>query len=426
MTKTLLLLYIFTISWTAVLVPTPYTPIPVLFALATGIAFVPRVALGQKFSIASIRPEDALVGILPVWVALSAIFGWTPKSLNYVAAYAFVFLYLYIFLKVVMLNAASVESLRNANMWGVLFVCSYMVVHFALVETTGFRLEAYLDHVRADRIPHFLGFERQRGFSSEPAIAGFYLNTLGPLALWHLWLRKPWPETLKLIMTLVVSGAWITLFSAASVAALGLGAFAATALGTAIWLVSGARIRTHHTIRLGRAALFFGVGTALVMALVIAAEFIEPASEIILKKLTFSEDVAERPDLWRDAIGVILDAPIWRWFTGIGAGYFSANESAVVNWYLLITLEAGILFLATVLMFYAAVGLRIASMRSPFRSAYLIGFIAGATHLAANSTFQNAFLWLLISFAYVELARARDRLSRRSGSPSAMMPIMGS
>ena len=117
--------------------------------------------------------------------SISGIVNNNELFFNYLLAYFFLIFFTYLFLKGALHKFTSTREIYIVNLVAVIFVCTFICVNFIL-SFSGFNLQEFLPRDKATQAIYMGRYVRGYGFSSEPGIAAFYINTLGPLAVWFL------------------------------------------------------------------------------------------------------------------------------------------------------------------------------------------------------------------------------------------------
>lgn len=409
--RALFLLYIFFVSWTGVLALGSWLRLPFIFAIAGCTLIAVSRLRAEKFAMSSYFGEDFLVVLFIASWMMSAVVNMNEASLNYVAAYVFVFGVLLLCMKGVLANYLTMSQIYAANAAGVMFVACFLVVNFVLDVAGIAELQSMLPRLRETTATYARLFKRGYAFSTEPGIVAFYINTLGPLALWYVWTRPGRSFALAVISTSLVAFGWVVTFSASGVAFLLLGMMFSAAIYALKFLHRGYSLQS--IVR----RLIVAIGSAGVAAFILSRDAVQQALYPMYLKLTLSDSLktaVTRKDRWDAALDAIWSSGS---LFGRGPGYTAAaDEPSALNWYLSVLVEGGILAFAVLIAFMLVVLYRIVELRHPARFAILVGFVAGAGHLLVINTFFHPFLWLLIAIFYVQLARVRRYTGIESGS----------
>ncbi len=395
MVKFLILAYIFFVSWTSALALSSWILLPFVFVLSAFVVVLFKVIRGSTFCVSPYYKEDLFLPLFFIFFMVSAIINMNASGFNYVVAYLFVFGLLYLFVKGVLATYVTLPQIYMANTYGVIFVGLFLTVNFILNTSGIVDLQGAIPRISGTNASYLGIFNRGYAFATEPGIVAFYLNTLGPLALWHLWCEVQCSKVVKLLLTCAVAFGWLVLFSAAAVFFLSISCFLAAMI---MWKrIINRRLTISTFCKMGSVTAFI-----LLISLFFAFSpkfqgYIAP----ICMKLTLSPELSSshaRTDRWKNAANLVLDEP----FLGKGPRYFSSKgESSAISWYLTLLVEGGFLSFMPLLAFLCIVFVRILTFRHLYQPPILIGFLAGCGHLMIISSFFAPFLWLLIAIFYV-------------------------
>lgn len=410
-------LYIFFASWSNAYKLGRYLPIPNLLAIFLSIAFILyllSVSLRIKFNYMQYRKEDLLLLLCLFMLSFSGILHLNEKTINYLLAYSFTFIISYLLLKGVFCKFVTAQNALKVNSIAILFVSLFLVVEFGLRYFFSFNIQDFIPRTVDAQATYLTIFNRSYGFSNEPTNVAMYLNILAPIGLWQLWMwRRKHKLILKLFLTFLVVFGWLTTFSAAAVVSLTVSMFLSVGL---MWLCNPQSL---FRLRTSTILCFFVVVVCVISIATnerISATISEFAQPIIQKITLQRGGEGSRISRWQNDIQEIEARPV----IGHGPGYRSSKlGSSSVNWYLFILLEGGIASLIPLLLFIGCSALRILNSFVPGKYFFLVGFLAGAIHLSAVSTFYDPFLWLLLILFYVTYNTYKQRtLSVKSGFQS--------
>jgi O-antigen ligase len=382
-----LLGYLFFQSWTNAFSLHVLAPLHVIFGVISVVFFIIyTIARNYKIRIGVLRTEDILAAIVPVFIVVTALIHPRGASLNYVAAYTYVFGVGYMGVKVAMYNVISIRHILNWVLIGALVTALGSITEFVIEYGVGFDLGPYLfRHKQADALFGGL-FLRSMAFSTEPAILAFFLETLGLIAVGTM-MRREWPLPYKIVGIGVIVFGWVLTFSAASVAALGIGGLVALSIK---W------VRAHSLHR--RLLPFLIVPLAIIGGILVLDFARHTLLGDIIVKITLQTDGSGSANLrmqrWMEGLRKISERPL----VGEGPGTAAARgEISNLSWYIFLAVEAGIFSAITVLVFIASKTFRIVNSSVPTKYWFLAGSIAGSVHLAVISTFFHPFIWCLFS-----------------------------
>jgi O-antigen ligase len=408
MTRLLVFAYIFFASWNGVFAISEWVRVPFLFMLgAVAAAFL--VALNKKRVVVSVyKKEDMLLPMFILVYAMSAIVNMNESGLNYVLAYIFVLFGLYLAIKWILYTFAKPWQFHFANTVGVVLLGCFLSVNFILTVTGVVNLQDLFPRLSKDATAVYdIGdtlLNRGYGFSTEPGVVAFYLNVLGPIALWFLWHETKLATMIKVVMTLLVAFGWLITFSASGWVFLFLSYV--IALFTTNFRLSKKNFRASRLIKAGA---MFGLFSVLLVALG-SQPIIQDYARSIVMKLTLSDGL-KTVDHRTERLDVGLDMAFEKPLLGYGPRYFSSQgESSTLNWYLMLVVEGGWICFLIVMLFLVLVFVRISKSSLPNKFPFLVGFIAGCGHLAVISTFYHPFLWLLIAIFYAQDQHHKNQL----------------
>jgi O-antigen ligase len=390
--------YVFFVSWNGVFALHEWVRVPFVLLLLTLCAFALHLVMGGRLLVRPYSKIDYLLPAFFVAFSISAFINQNESSLNYLIAYFFVFFILYLLFKGILYSCVTSRQIHVANTWGVIFVGAFLSLNFILSSAGLVNLQEMMPRVKDASAIYLEEFNRGYGFSTEPGVVAYYLNTLGPLALWFLWRETSLLGLIKSTLTLIVIFGWFVTFSAAGFAFLVVSLFVS-------YLILNVRIRTaalkaKQVVRVVIVSMTLLGAGGWAASQPVVQDFMFP----IFMKLTLSEDLRSsehRTERWSESAGMVLDRP----FFGYGPRYFSAEgESSALNWFLMLLVEGGFISFLIMLLFLYLVMVKMIRFRHPARMPYLVGFLAGCGHLMATSTFYHPFLWLLIAIFFVQQA----------------------
>jgi len=374
------------------------------------------------------------IGLLAIMI--SGMLHPNAKTANYVLAYLYVFGAGYLGLKLVLYRYTSVEKLFWVNMAAVLFVAAFSVGDLLLDKLVNVDIQQYIPRVKPARATYNALFRRSYGLATEPTILGFYLNTLGPLALWQLWRLRSIGTAIKGVFTGVVFLGWLFTFSAAALVFMGISLVAVSAVRCMGWVCGRPRRPKQteggrplrRTIQRGarpmvtgglftRQSLWRAAGVVLIGGVLLgyaATHFPyikEIAGPLVAKAtLTGTTSVEDRMSRWQAGLESIPMHPVW----GIGPGCLSSQgRGSTTNWYLFLTVEAGVAGALPFVLFLAYSCVQILRSQVPGKFWFLTGVIAGGLHFCVVSTVHHPFLWALLAiFAVVRVHEETIRARR--------------
>jgi len=383
-----------------------------------------HITYSRKLSIKPYSEIDYLVPIFFIVFLISAIINQNESTQNYLIAYFFVFFVLYLFLKSALYSCSTSRQIYIANAWGIVFVGIFLSVNFILTTTGIINLQDMMPRIKDASATYNQTLIRGYGFSTEPGVVAFYLNTLGPIALWFIWSETKLPTIIKSLLVSFVFLGWLVTFSAAGFIFLLLSVIV-TLVVLKIWANRAVIKKTSRKIKVSIALSAFSLIVLISWASAqpIVQNFLYP----IFLKLSLSENsssAGHRVQRWSESLSMLFDKP----FFGYGPRYFSAEgQSSALNWFLMLIIEGGFISFFIMSLFLFLVMVRMLKWAHPARTPFLIGFFAGCAHLTITSVFFHPFLWLLIAIFFVQRAKVnaqnilqRPQTSRAENIPKAL------
>ena len=396
--KLSLFLFFATLSFTSAFALDGFLPIwlfAFVIAFFVNLAFF-RPVIGRP--IVAVELHDIVLVIFLLYLYIFSLINYSEKTWTYLAAYSFIFILLNYGCRAIFRNF-HVRTIFIYNLLGVLLTCIFVVSDFAAFHYLFIDLQQYIPRFGpSTQALYWQGtFRRSYGFSTEPGILVFYLNTLGLIALWTAF--KFLSKTMAIGFLAIFGTAWFTTFSAGCTASL----IAAIAVAVATRVVASGPVFV-----VKRGALFIILIVVLVVGYLSLSGGIEVATPI-LEKLTFQDaNVGSmRLERWQFALSEIASQPL-----GVG-GLGSASEQgiAVLSWYLLLGMEVGV-FPVFMIMFYISLNFwRAARLSGSVGFILTASIAAGAIQLFAISSFFHPFLWVSMAMASA-FAAEKTTLSR--------------
>jgi hypothetical protein len=221
---------------------------------------------------------------------------------------------------------------------------------------------------------------------------------LGPLAISYLWKGTPWSKSVKIAYSAVIFISWMLTFSAAGFAFL----IFSLAFAFSYYLITGQFYK--YFIYYKKIIIFMMVP---IISFFIYLNYVGILDPIFNKIFLIGDSGSafSRVSRWKVGLTDFSTSP----FYGNGSGYYSAQGiNSVISWYLLLLVEGGLLVLLPLLIFLVLVLARICRYRSKFQFAYMVGFVAGISHLSVISTFFIPALWLLLVIFYLDYSMKRS------------------
>ena len=432
--STLLYLYIFVISWTGVFALGRWFPLHVVLLLTAFGIYLPKLLTEKKFPKHLYHFEDILPYLGIVLIIISALLHPNKKSANYLLAYFYIFGLGYYALKFLLYKKTSIDKLYDINTIAVLVTAAYAVVEVVSEKYFGFDIQSFLPRFRHATAMYNENIPRAYGFATEPGILAYYLNCLGPLAVWRLWNYKFLSNTVKLPLTLLVVSGLICTFSPAGIVfmmvsvlmVLTAGIFSLAAdrrkrlfvnrcfSGSSYApIMSGTPQKSSRSTGWNRPVCQLLILIAIISFLVfLNTRHSQPLKDIarpLYTKASFqtSPSAADRLSRWKTALSGITERP----FFGYGIGNLSSRQQgSSTNWYLFLSLESGIFATAFFVFFLLFSVWRI--FRSTLSNKYwfLVGLCAAMMHFMIISTIQHAFIWVLLALFHVANCREKPAI----------------
>jgi O-antigen ligase len=234
-----------------------------------------------------------------------------------------------------------------------------------------------------------LGLPRVYGFSEEPTYLAWYLLTLGIISIW--WITQiAKHKIIKLFLISPIALCFLLTFSGA---------------GIGIFVGIGIPIFFYFSKEKLQWLKYFGITLITVIYFVSQIDIDYSFFEPFINKILFAQgesgnsDINDlhRGELWQREILSFFQNP----FMGKGLGYYSYNEGGtVVNFYLMLMLEAGVFPLILLLLFYATIFKKIIALKTSVKPYLIVAFLCGIGHLISQSLFHHPCIWLLFIFIY--------------------------
>ncbi|WP_418790839.1 O-antigen ligase family protein [Phosphitispora sp. TUW77] len=343
------------------------------------------------------KGEDLFVLIFIASLIFSGFINPNAKTVNYIGAYFLIFIFEYLILKGAIYKNININELLKVNMIAIIFLGIFIILEFSLNYYLGINIQDFLPRSRMNTAIYGGIFPRSYGFATEPGVAAFYFNTLGPIGLWYLWKKERIKKYKKLILSIIVTVAFITTFSSAGIVFFILSFLIVSLLN--LHRISRKKIRLKRVINLIPILLFIMITLAFNLEIINKFEaFINP----ILSKMSLNTQVgsvSDRLSRWERGLDSIKDKPIFG--SGLGSTTLSGYGSST-NWYMFLTVETGLIGILPVLIFLVLIFIRLMKSKNESRNIYLFSFIAGILHFSVISTFYHPFLWLLIIIFYFD------------------------
>jgi hypothetical protein len=250
-------------------------------------------------------------------------------------------------------------------------------------------LQSYLYRNNAPlQVPDGITVQRAYGFSNEPTNLSSYLLSMGALAIYYV--KSKFLIRYFYCITLLVLAPLILTFSGSAFAAIGL---------TFIIFIFFAL--TSLFFKINFLALKF-IAISLVMATATYA-FSFNYVNLLMEKVLFRDKSfgSGRGEMWLSTIDLITD----NIFMPHGLGYASSIQIPIVNWYLMLALELGLISVFIIIAYAFIVAKFIFNSRiKRFDQGFLVFFLfAGFIQLNGYSTFYYPYA-ILFGLTALEIA----------------------
>lgn len=389
--STLVLAYIFVISWTDTFSLGKWFPMHVVITIVIIPFFLLQVLQNEKLPRQSIKKEDTFIFLLIFTLFLGLLRNYSDKSINYIAAYILIFICEFIIIKLVIYKNVKLEKVLYTNFIAVVFVSIFVLLEFSLNHFLNINIQEFLPRTRVNSATYLRIYTRSYGLATEPGVLAFYYNTMGVLAIGYLWTKSNTLKYKKIIFTTLILLAFFTTFSSAG--------FTFILLAIAIVKVLNLIKNPNKNIKLNKIITFSIIVFSIFFLIAINSSIVLQIQEFItpiINKVTLGDNVhsaSDRVSRWVASVDNIKENPI------LGKGLGSTSVSGVgssTNWYLFLAMESGVLALIPVILFIISTFIRMLKSKHKNKAFYLTGFIAGCMHLTVMSTFYHPFLWFLI------------------------------
>lgn len=351
------------------------------------------------------KKEDVFLVLFLFLLAVNSLILPTKKSLNYFVAYFYIVGGIFFVLLTALADNFSIKSLLRINCLAVFCVVLFVLIEF-IGNLYGIDIQEYFHRSREARVVYG-GIRRSYGFSTEPGVVAFYFNTLGSLALYYLVKFSNLGRTKVAFLFLLLLAAFCATFSAAGLAT------AVMSSSLVVFSYGLRKKRLFHKMSLLFAAVFIYI--VLWIGVTQESSFLKPiGNKILLTNKTQSS--ISRLQKWKMAWDSIQESPFW----GQGLGSASSRtQGSNLSWFLFLWVEAGLIPLIFLLLFFSRSFLRIFFSRIQYKEFYFYSFFSGFIHLCVISTFYYPF-WLMPLIFYrmeswEELKKTGNSVAVQSG-----------
>lgn len=384
-----------------------WLPLPMLVA---GCALIAALATGGARWIWFERSDLWLVAMLACGcVPLLVFMDYAgQKNLNHFFAFTVTLALFYVFMRAwIAESGITIEQVSNAATIGLAIAAGAVVFEFALVNTFGVYLSAFLPY-SADQMPEARVLEdllRPRGLAAEPGFSAMVFEALVPLSLPTLMKHR----TLLFTVGPLALAGFLLLFSAGAICSL----IVASALMIAAGRGLGLKVLLFVLVLTGL-ALFFAGGELLTWLF----------DQVVGRKITDLmegdgvQDIAGRYVAYRVAWESSIAHPF-----GIGWGMISQIFSSgvqvpdvpeiqsrgLLSLYLEVLVAAGVPGVLCLLIFLVRQIIKLARLDDPTRLPILFGLLALAIHHMFVLEFWFPMLWFYLALSAVWTRRAASQ-----------------
>ncbi len=373
-------------SWTDAFAIVAWISVPIVIAC---ILILIMLLLQGRGVLNDLQDSDKIAILMIILILISAIYNSNTQSITSVFTYIIAFIFLNIFLRKGIMEYGSYSVIKIANILGVFFIITFIYLDFYFEFFIGNSLQNYLPRTGIPSATYFI-FPRAYAFSEEPTYLGWYLNTLGVMAVYHL--RQIYSQR-KLIMYLVVIyffGGWLLTFSAATFV------FLPLSIGL-VWILFVFKNN-------GKLLLNYKLIFVIILTIIIIVTIVSVMVDTRILQLFFGqmlEKVSFRnTDHNIRGIRLISDLAIafQNLFFGKGIGYLSSlDRESSLNLFLFLFLEAGIGSVSLLILFYALKFRDIIISNSHEAYIYAVTFTAWILLFTTLTQIYHLNLWLLLA-----------------------------
>lgn len=399
----LLYLYIFVSSWTMAYKIGGWFTIPNIIIMILVSLYCLNLLQKGKIKTAVYKIEDMFLILGIFFITLSCLVN--SGNVNYIFAYFFVFCILYLIVKQMFYEFSDTEKLFKINTISIGLVVTFIILEFLCHYILDINIRERLKFGIINEATYLARFHRSYGFSTEPTNLGYYLNALGPIALWYLYETKKYSKIFKVSMTILYILGLATTFSAAAFVSF----FVSLAMVIFIYCFKNKNINVSSNKILIMMLLLMVIVSALMINKFTFNKnldigyYIEP----IIKKITLSgqsniED--SRIDRWQRDLISFKESPLLGYGPGMTTIYHGGSSA---NWYLNVLIEDGMLALICIITFFFITFLRIYKSNIKNKYYFMVGYLSSVIHLSTLSTFYDPAIWLLLVIFHVYNERGK-------------------
>ncbi len=358
--------------------------------------------------------RDTILLVLLISFLISALINTHNAVFSRLAIFALVLIGFFSLRILLIFSKLSVHDVLRLNAIGIYFIVILVNIDYIAYHFMSLDIQESIPASRERTATFGQGeYRRSYGLSTEPTIIAFYFNTLGPLALYYIF-NSTSSIIYKTVMIFLFFLAFIFTFSptivflvTASILVFGYQLLLKRDLANQMKMVRVKRMHVSFILIISLISL--SLGDYVMRGLNVLSPL---GNKLTLQSHDSGERSVRRGERWSESFSQISDFDTVSLLFGKGIGYFSSQDLASpVNWYLMLTYEAGIVGLIVFILFLVLSALAINRSKVLERNAYLIGLIAGTLHLATNSLYWLPFIWTLLTiFIYAELKQNYGRV----------------
>jgi O-antigen ligase len=321
----------------------------------------------------------------------STVFNANNKSLGYILAMFFTIFIINFLMRIAMWNFSNLNKILFANAVGVSIIAVISIIEFVLFVYFHKTFNSFLGLNFYQPVIYRGGlFIRVHAFTDEPAYLAYYINTMGPLAIYYIK-NLNMNIFFKNILYVVIITSFLLTFSAAGY----------LALTISLFLYFILKLCSNNSFKHVVSYIFIGIFIMVViyffdfLNFVNINEIISPMLEKIMLKNNSSASI--RLLNWHIGIQLFKESP----FIGYGLGFVSKEIGSIFSVYMLLLLEGGVFALLFYVLFILHVLYDIIRYNDSFSGYILIGYISACIQLSVISLFYLPFIWVLNNIFYI-------------------------
>jgi len=404
--KNLLFLYLVTLSFTSAFSFSWAISVPVILCSSISFLYLANIRNAYKFTKSDFFLFLFLASVFISFLINSPHF-ISNKPINHLVAYSFCVLVYYFISKnivVKIIKKVHWEVLLGYLAFGVLISSIYCIIEFALSNFYEISLDKYIPRAEIqDYQPTIGSIIRARSFVEESGHYAFYLEALGPLAIYYF--RNIFNyKVLGIGIILIIVISFLLCFSVAGYIAVILG-----------FLLSGL---------MGKFKVSKIVLSILILSLVVfTVDYYmdlyigQGVIQNVIDRFDGSSSGEERQGRALSAIQLIKSAGILNLIIGFGpAAYDTLHVDPVLSLYLLLFFELGFLGLLFFVLFIISIyrigkSFSMIEDSSNFKRYLNFSFVAILVHFFAIHNYFYPFLWVFLIFYQVGLKEKHVQLT---------------